>query len=242
MCVQDEEKRNNLIREYEIKLMTEKNNYISNFNAFYSTSAFVIYYLIRLNPFNYNNINFQKGGFDHPDRIFNNFYEILRIFNLYEENRELVPEIFYFSEMYLNLNFNNFGCRTSDNFQIHNINYLKQNLNEVTDKKNIYFNNPLEFMIYYKKFLESSYVKKELNHWIDFIFGVNQKNNGKNALNNFCEYCYGELNKFEIELEKIKNEYNNKSVDIKEINKILDNSIKENILLILILGKLHLKF
>ena len=241
MCVQNEKKRNKLIKEYEIKLKTNKSNIITNFNAFYSTSAFVIYYLIRLNPFNYNNINFQKGGFDHPDRIFNNFYEILRIFNLYEENRELIPEIFYFSEMYLNLNFNNFGRRTSDNFQIHNINYLKQNLNEVTDKKNIYFNNPLEFMIYYKKFLDSSYVKKELNHWIDFIFGVNQKNNRKNALNNFCEYCYGELNKFEIELEKIKNEYNNKSVDIKEINKILDNSIKENILLITNFGQTPFK-
>ena len=241
MCVQDEEKRNNLIREYEIKLMTEKNNYISNFNAFYSTSAFVIYYLIRLNPFNYNNINFQKGGFDHPDRIFNNFYEILRIFNLYEENRELVPEIFYFSEMYLNLNFNNFGERAFDQYQIHNVNYSKKNLDEVINKKNSYLKTPIEFMIYYKKFLESSYVKKYLNLWIDFIFGVNQKNNRKNALNNFPEYCYGELNKFEIELEKIEKEFNNKSKNIKEINQIIDNSIKENILLITNFGQIPFK-
>ena len=39
----------------------------------------------------------------------------------YNDNRELIPEIFYFDELYYNINLNFFGIKSSNKMIVHNI-------------------------------------------------------------------------------------------------------------------------
>ena len=80
-------------------------NFGSHFNSNYSTSGYVLYYLVRMNPFTNGHIKFQSYKFDVPQRMFFTFDSYLNAMNSSEENRELVPEFFYNYEIFLNLNY-----------------------------------------------------------------------------------------------------------------------------------------
>ena len=71
--------------------------------------------------------------FDHPNRTFHSFYEILEILIKYNDNRELLPEIFCFPEMFINLNFNNLGQRTNDKIRNHINKYEDMYINTIND-------------------------------------------------------------------------------------------------------------
>ena len=208
VSIQDKEKRKQIIIKYETSIPTKK-GFVNHFNSHYSTSAFVNFFLVRTNPFTYNIIKLQNGMFDHPNRTFHSFYEILEILIKYNDNRELLPEIFCFPEMFINLNFNNLGQRTNDKIRNHNVlfeDYYENN----TSINNPSSNNPVEFMCRYKRFLESNIVSKTINEWIDNVFGVYQLveddyEECKKRCNTFTKYCYEEYMNFDEKIKKYKN-------------------------------------
>ena len=95
-----------------------------------------------------------------------------------------------------------------DNIYINNItfdNYFKGTGYNIT--------NTFEFMIRYRKLLESSEVNKVINLWIDNIFGINQLNKKKEDCNLFNKNSYEQL----INFEKIIDKYKKKQLTIEEM-------------------------
>ena len=183
-----------------------KNNYESmgyHFNNHYATMAYILYYLTRVIPFTYSQIKLQSGHFDAPSRQFSSLNNLLYVFQLSDENRELCPEFFYFFESFLNLNYNDFGYSKTDKRQINHFN-TNQNCGIV------------EFIIDLRNMLE----KKELSPWINNIFGCNQISGNYNSLNKFPEYSYEQYNNFNDEKESLFSEIGDEMNDYmkKKIN------------------------
>ena len=178
---------NKYIDEDEEGFSKFHNNYSSlgyHFSSHYFTVAYIIYYLVRLIPFTFNNIKLQSGSFDSASRMFSSLENLLFVFQVSDENRELCPELFHSYESLLNLNYNNFGFSITTKKQIHHFN--------TNQKFGI-----VEFIIDSRKLLE----EKELSEWINNIFGCNQLSHDPNLINKFPDYSYGQLNNFNNEKE-----------------------------------------
>ena len=160
-----------------------------HFNIHYSAGAYILYYLLRSNPITYNLIKFQSGKFDIASRLFYSIEHFLYIFQMNEENRELIPEFFYDYNFLFNLNKNEFGYNTEIEKSI--------NINHVLVENS---NNQIEYIMKERKNLESY----NICPWIDNIFGVNQRN--KKIKNIFPLYSYAEENNFNKIIKEKENE------------------------------------
>ena len=166
-------KENLRLFEFPISAQNEKNrSIISNrFNDLkyhhqihYSTEAIVLFYLVRISPFTENQILFQSNSFDNPDRLFISFNDVFNILENFNDNRELIPEIFYLIEMYYNINLCFFGQKQN-----------KEIVNNIKFPEKIF--NASFFIYFCRLALESDLISEEINKWINNVFGVNQNNN-----------------------------------------------------------------
>ncbi|VDP47169.1 unnamed protein product [Soboliphyme baturini] len=83
-----------------------------HYGTHYSTAAFALNWLIRLEPFTTMFLNLQGGKFDHPDRIFHSIKESWQsCLRDTHDVKELIPEFFYLPEMLININEYQFGKR-----------------------------------------------------------------------------------------------------------------------------------
>ncbi|CAH8523852.1 unnamed protein product [Schistosoma turkestanicum] len=134
-----------------------------HYGTHYSTAAFVLNYLLRVEPFTTVFLNLQGGKFDVPDRI---FFSIAKTWENCQINtsdvKELIPEFFYFPEMFENLNDLDLGI-TDDGI----------NVNTVILPP--WAKSPEEFVRINREALESELVSCQLHHWIDLIFGYKQR-------------------------------------------------------------------
>jgi len=84
------------------------------YGTHYSSSAIVLFYLVRMEPFTTLFLKLQGGKFDHADRMFasipTTWYNVLHGPG---DVKELVPEFFYMPEFLVNHNRFNFGTRQS---------------------------------------------------------------------------------------------------------------------------------
>ena len=109
------------------------NEILCFFNTHYSNIIYTSNYLIRLFPFSSLSIEFQGDWLDDPDQLFFSIQETF--FNISARKfdlRELIPEFFYFPEMFINLNCFNFGKR-NNNDEVDNV-YI--DIQEILSKKN----------------------------------------------------------------------------------------------------------
>ena len=165
----------------------------NHFNSHYSTSGFILYYLVRLNPFTYGHIRLQSGHFDSPERIFSSLNNYLSAINSSEENRELCPELFFSYESFINLNHNNIGYINTDKILINDF--------DSNDENGI-----IEYIINMRKALENPGVINVIP-WIDNIFGCNQLNEkDENLINIFPLHSYEQKNNFEEKKKKLEKE------------------------------------
>ena len=167
------------------------------FKTHYSNTVYTTNYLIRFFPYSFMAIELQGDNFDAPNRLFfsieETFYNIS--FNK-ADVRELIPEFYYFPEMFMNVNWINFHERSNGklvddvempynmndidkNFNINNNNNRNNNINiinnnENIDKKTNLF-NCFKFVEKMRNRLESQ--KMEITNWISIIFG-NKKRYG----------------------------------------------------------------
>ena len=152
------------------------------FNQHYSTGGYILFYLVRLIPFTFCQIEFQSGKFDLPARLFSSFKNYLYFLSLTQDNRELCPEFYFNYELFLNLNYNDFGIMESENEYYY--------LNNVDNERK---ETCIQFVIYLRKLLE----KSDISSWIDNIFGINQINDSEEKPNSFPFYTYQSYCKFE---------------------------------------------
>ena len=134
------------------------------FNTHYSNPVYTCNYLIRLFPYSLSSIEFQGEGFDSPNRLFHSIKKALENTLAQKSDlREMIPEIYYFSELYVNNNNLNLGTLTKgEEIDTVSINEPNETLYE-----------KYEFLAKLKNYLE--YDKLKLNDWINLIFGINQR-------------------------------------------------------------------
>ena len=157
--------------------------------TFYSTSAFVCYFLTRQRPFTEIHLEIQGGEFDCPDRLFIGTRELSV---LSEKYQELIPALYNLPESYINTNNFKFGKMQKRKIEVKDFDL------PIWSKE-----DPRKFVLILRKLLESEKVNEKLNLWIDLIFGFKQ--NGPEAIkscNLFRKACY-ESTQEEIE-EKIQ--------------------------------------
>ena len=226
----DIKKENLRLFEFPISAQKEENRLIisNRFNdvkchhqIHYSTEAIVLFYLVRISPFTENQILFQSNSFDNPDRLFISFNEVKNILENFNDNRELIPEIFYLVEMYYNINLCYFGQKQN-----------KEIVNNIKFPNEIF--NAAHFIYYLRIALENYLISEELNKWINNIFGINQNDN--NFLNVFFWQSYEEIfiKKYYEIINKIK--HNEEINDLK-----LKNDFIENLNYSLVFGQCPLK-
>ena len=187
----------------------------SHFQYHYSNSSYISLYLLRLNPFTYNQIK-QNGHFDSPDRQIESMQDMCIIFKDFKETSELIPEYFFMVECFLNLNFNFFGKKCNGGKESI-VNNMKLTSN---------FSSLLELVLFHQNFINSNEITSNVNKWIDIIFGENQISNKKNVINSYPIDCYEKYVKEEID-QKV-NELNECEIDDSEgIPKKIKKLIKD---------------
>ena len=191
--------------DYEETISSIKNNYENvgyHFNYHYSTSGYVLYYLVRMNPFTEEHLKLQSNQFDVPKRMFYDIDNYLQAITFSEENRELIPEFFCNYEIFLNINYLNLGYIIDENLMINDL---------ITADKN----GISETIINYRQLLE----KRDIIPWVDNIFGCNQLVENDKIYNIFPLTSYEKNNDY----EKMKIKCKEKGIsDSETINIIKD--------------------
>ncbi|KAL7565981.1 hypothetical protein ACA910_011004 [Epithemia clementina (nom. ined.)] len=152
-----------------------------HYGTHYSTSAYVLHYLMRLEPFSRLALALQGGRFDVADRLFHDVGKSWR--NASEDNlqdvRELIPEFYYLPEFLVNSNNFDFG-ETQKGKTIDDVTLPKWAKGD-----------PYRFVRLNRKALESPLVSKHLHRWVDLIFGYKQRGEeAAAALNTFVHVTY----------------------------------------------------
>jgi len=134
-----------------------------HYGTHYSTSAFTLNYLIRLEPFTSMFLALQGGKFDHPNRLFSSMRASWS--NCQRDTsdvKELIPEFYYLPEMFVNSSGYRLG-QLDDGTKVDDVELPP------------WANSPEEFVRINRQALESEFVSCQLHQWIDLIFGYKQK-------------------------------------------------------------------
>ena len=187
---------------------TEKPFY---FKTHYSNNVYTSNYLIRLFPFSFLAIELQGDGFDTPNRL---FFSIENTFNNISNHksdiRELIPEFFYFPEMFMNINKINFHERTNgelvnDVEMPSDLNISNNTIDKDKESENLNYFRSFRFVEKMRNLLESK--TNDINNWINIIFGTKQRyNNSKKNDQLFGDETYID---FSVESENVYNKYVN---------------------------------
>jgi hypothetical protein len=161
-----------------------------HYGTHYSSAAYVLYYLMRLEPFSRLALTLQGGRFDVADRLFHNIgssWKSASRENL-QDVRELIPEFFYLPDFLTNTNNFDFGI-TQKGKTVHDVTLPKWAKGD-----------PKKFIRINRLALESDYVSKHLHKWADLIFGYKQRGEeAVKALNTFVHVTY----EGEVDLESM---------------------------------------
>ena len=220
----------NKIEDALTKYSEEEGNHMKfpcHFGPHYSTSAYVYFYLMRVEPFSTLLVKLQGYRQEVADRMFSSIEEILYTLRVVKDCREIIPELFNNCEIYLNLNCVDFGNKKDkeliDDF------CLDRKLDINNENKEIYINDSkirhyVKFVIEKKNFLNNKKISSDINNWIDIIFGVEQlpdKNKRKKSLNIFYKESYEQNLDLQRKLKKLIE----KKKDPKEIIEKISNKI-----------------
>lgn len=134
-----------------------------HYGTHYSTAAFVLNWLIRIEPFTTMFLALQGGKFDHPDRLFSSV--ALSWKNCQRDTsdvKELIPEWYFLPEMFYNASDYRLGQR-DDGSTVGDVELPP------------WAKTPEEFVRINRMALESEFVSCQLHQWIDLIFGYKQR-------------------------------------------------------------------
>ena len=158
-----------------------------HYGTHFSSAAYTLYYLMRLEPFSRLALALQGGRFDVADRLFHDVGRSWR--SASSENlqdvRELIPEFFYLPDFLVNTNEFDFG-ETQRGKLVHDVTLPKWAKGD-----------PKRFVRINRMALESPYVSQHLHLWVDLVFGYKQRS--VEDLNVFVHVTY----EGEVELESM---------------------------------------
>ncbi|XP_045504943.1 neurobeachin isoform X4 [Colias croceus] len=131
-----------------------------HYGTHYSTAAFVLNWLVRIEPMTTMFLALHGGKFDHPNRLFSSI--ALSWKNCQRDTsdvKELIPELFFLPEMLVNGSGLALG--------------LADARGDVALPP--WAASPEEFVRLHRMALESEFVSCQLHQWIDLIFGYKQR-------------------------------------------------------------------
>nr|CDS31456.2 beige:beach protein [Hymenolepis microstoma] len=148
-----------------------------HYGTHYSSAAGVMHYLVRTEPFTSLHIQLQGQRFDVADRQFNSIPTAWSlIMSSPYDNRELIPEFFYFPDFLRNENHFDLGRPQLGGNQVDDVELPP------------WASTPEEFIRIHRGALESDYVSANIHNWIDLIFGYKQKGRAAEAALNVYYY------------------------------------------------------
>lgn len=161
-----------------------------HYGSHYSSSAIVIGYLLRLEPFARIACELQSGQFDKADRLFKDVELAWRQASELgsQDVRELIPEFFCLSAFLENQN--NFDLGETQ--RGHRVDHIKLPAWSYGDSE--------RFIRLHRAALESEYVSANLHAWIDLIFGFKQMGPASIAAQNVFHFATYEQN---VDVESI---------------------------------------
>ena len=148
------------------------------YRSHYSTSLYITYYMVRVFPFSSMRIELQGKNFDDPNRLFNSLSESFYCALTQKSDvRELIPEFFFFPEMFYNINKLNLGeIKNRETKTEEPVNDIK--MPKWADYDAFIFINK------HRMLLESSEVNEKINEWFNIIFGSKQKGSAAKKIGN----------------------------------------------------------
>uniref|UniRef100_A0A5K3EFK5 BEACH domain-containing protein n=2 Tax=Mesocestoides corti TaxID=53468 RepID=A0A5K3EFK5_MESCO len=151
-----------------------------HYGTHYSSAAGVMHYLVRTEPFTSLHIQLQGQRFDVADRQFKSIPATWALIMASPyDNRELIPEFFYFPDF----------LRNDNNFDLGRLQLDGKKVGDVELPP--WASTPEEFIRIHRGALESDYVSANLHKWIDLIFGYKQRGKAaENALNFYYYLTY----------------------------------------------------
>ncbi|XP_075981984.1 A kinase anchor protein rugose isoform X3 [Anticarsia gemmatalis] len=132
-----------------------------HYGTHYSTAAFVLNWLVRIEPMTTMFLALQGGKFDHPNRLFSSIAMSWK--NCQRDTsdvKELIPELFFLPEMLVNSSGYRLGIPESPSGDV----ILPP-----------WASSAEEFVRINRMALESEFVSCQLHQWIDLIFGYKQR-------------------------------------------------------------------
>ena len=155
------------------------------YGSHYSNPMYVAHYLTRVFPFCHLAVELQGNKFDDPNRLFKSVPHSFRLASSQKcDVRELIPEFFYLSEMYFNINNLNLYLEEPD-VELPKFAKGKGYLLTTALRKSIEYDNA------------------DVHCWIDLIFGYKQKGKkAEEAYNVFMSHSYDG----NVDLDKIDND------------------------------------
>ena len=167
-----------------------------HYGTHYSCCAYVLNFLIRVEPFTSHARELQGGHFDHADRLFLSIEAAWASASRANDQdvRELLPEIYSLPEMFVN----------SDQLALGKLQSTGENVNHVllpvgTNRNSaVNFNDPMTraqlFILHNRAALESPIASAMLHRWIDLVFGVAQTGDkAREAINCFHPFTYEQM-------------------------------------------------
>ena len=220
--------QNNFKREEEIIKYNEDSkttHYSFHCGTHYSTSSYIFYYLMRINPFGQNLIKLQNYKQENPNRMFLSFRETYMILESSTDNRELIPDIYCYIDYLCNINCSYLGKRNNNNlvddFYINN-EYLE------FDKNTNILSSYVESLYRLRKLLNHKTNLIKIDKWVDIIFGTKQfppKEEASNSCNLFSKYSYEQNINLEEKLEKFKGKLKKGEIDDSTLKSKMQNKI-----------------
>lgn len=170
-----------------------------HYGSHYSNSGIVLHFLVRIPPFTGMFLHYQDDNFDLPDRTFHSLHTTWRLTSSDSTTdvKEMIPEFFFLPEFLINHEGFDFGVRQSG---------------ERVDSVQLppwCLNDPRLFVLIHRQALESAYVRENLPHWIDLVFGYKQSGKAAvDAINVFhpATYCGFDVSSITDPLERTARE------------------------------------
>eukprot|EP00966_Prymnesium_polylepis_P149108 3445284-Prymnesium_polylepis.1 len=174
-----------------------------HYGSHYSSTAIVLFYLIRIEPYTTGAIRLQGGTFDHADRM---FHAMGSTFHNATSNsgdvKELIPELFYQPEALRNNNQISLGERQDG---------------QVLDAVLLppWASDAYDFVFKHRQALESEFVSEHLCEWVDLVFGHKQRGPAaEDALNVFYHLTYEGA----VDLDAIEDEHERSATEAQIIH------------------------
>ena len=137
----------------------------------YSTSSYIFYYLMRINPFGKNLIKLQNYKQENPNRMFLSFGETQLILQTSTDNRELIPDLYCYIDYLCNLNCSFNGIR--NNLNLVDDFYIFDEYKVYNENANL-ISSFVEYLSRHKQLINTIEMIKNLDKWVDIIFGKKQ--------------------------------------------------------------------